>query len=156
VPALAYVEKFKQKHLAYSQPRLQRTRYRMSESLLFPASMTGRGILTIKPRPQHASNHPLIVDLQGDFNRLTSTKLKKRVKVYLKENTGNLAINFGGVTSAERRPLLMFLKRLRNDEARIRLVSIDSWQTDMADVVAYAKNYFQVFMDVECLTASFA
>jgi haloalkane dehalogenase len=156
VPALAFVEKFKQKHLAYSQPRLQRTRYRMSESLLFPASIKGHGILTIEPRLQQASNHPHIVDLQGVFNRLTATKLKKRVKVYLKENSGNLAINFCGVTSTEHKSALMFLKRLRNDEARIKLVSIDSWQKDMADVVAYAQSYFQVFMDVECLTASFA
>ncbi|HMD68070.1 MAG TPA: hypothetical protein VKF42_04260 [Chitinivibrionales bacterium] len=156
VPALAYVEKLKQKYLGYSQPRLQRTRYRMSKSLLFPVSITGRGTLTIEPRLQHASSHPLVVDLQGAFNRLTATKLKKRVNVYLRENSGNLAINFCGVTSTEHGSLLSFLKRLKGDEARIKLVSIDSSQTDMADVVAYAKNYFQVFMDVECLTASFA
>ncbi len=155
VPALAYIEKFKQKFLPYSQPKLQRTRYRMSESLLFPASI-GHGILTLKPRPQHAPSHPFIVDLQGAFNRLTATKLKKRVKLYLKENSGNLAINFGGVTSTEHNSLLTFLKRLKGHEERIKLVSIDSSRTDMADVVAYAKNYFQVFMDVECLTASIA
>ncbi|MBN1578266.1 MAG: hypothetical protein JW913_17025 [Chitinispirillaceae bacterium] len=157
VPAFAFMENFKQKHLAYSQIRLQRTRYRMSESLLLPVSLTGNGTLTIQPRLQHASKqHPLIVDLQGAFNRLTATKLTKRVKVYLKENSGNLAINFGGVTSAEHGSLLMFLKRLKTDGARIKLVSIDSLQADMADAVAYAKNCFQVFMDIECLTASFA
>lgn len=43
VPALAYVEKFKQKHLGYSQPRLQRTRYRMSENVLLPASIIRSG-----------------------------------------------------------------------------------------------------------------
>ena len=156
VPALAYVEELKQKHLGYSQPRLQRTRYRMSENLLFPASLTGHGILTVQPRLQHASSHPFIVDLQGAFNRLTATKLNKRVKSYLKENSGNLAINFGGVTSTEHGSLLTFLKKLKGDEARIKLVSIDFLQTDMTDVVAYAKSYFQVFMDVECLKVSFA
>jgi haloalkane dehalogenase len=156
VPALAFVENLKQKYRAYSQPRLQRTRYRTSESLLLPASLDGHGILTIKPRLQPASNHPFIVDLQGAFNRLTAAKLTKRVNVYLKENMSHLAINFSGVTSTERDALLGFLKKLRGQKDRIKIVSIDSRRPELADVINYAKSYFDVYADVNSLTASIA
>ncbi|MEE8382964.1 MAG: radical SAM protein [Thermodesulfobacteriota bacterium] len=156
VPGLALVEKLKLKHFAYSQANLQRTEYRMSASWLHPVSLTGDGILTIKPRPRHASHHPLVLDLHGVFDRMTAMKLKKRVESYLKKNRGHLAINFSGVTSTERDALLLFLKRLRGNKERIKIVNIDSLRTDMVDVVNYAKSYFEVFMDVEGLTASLA
>jgi anti-anti-sigma regulatory factor len=101
-------------------------------------------------------HHPLVVDLHGVFNRVTAMKLKKRIEAYLKKNRGHLAINFSGVTSNERGALLLSLKRLRGNKERIKIISIDSLRTDMADVVNYAKSYFEVFMDVEGLTASLA
>ena len=156
VPGLALVEKLRLKHFAYSQANLQRTEYRMSASWLHHVSLTGDGILTIKPRPRHASHHPLVLDLHGVFDRMTAMKLKKRVESYLKKNRGHLAINFSGVTSTERDALLLFLKRLRGNKERIKIVNIDSLRTDMLDVVNYAKSYFEVFMDVEGLTASLA
>ncbi|MBW1854272.1 MAG: hypothetical protein JRJ00_06275, partial [Deltaproteobacteria bacterium] len=64
-------------------------------------------------------------------------KLKKRVESYLKKNRGHLAINFSGVTSTERDALLLFLKRLRGNKERIKIVNIDSLRTDMVDVVNY-------------------
>jgi hypothetical protein len=156
VPVLALAEKFKLRHHAYSQARLQRTEYRISASLLHPAALKGGGILTIKPRLKCATHHFMIVDLHGVFDRITAMKLKKRIMAYLRENMGQLAINFSGVTLAERDALLLFLKRLRGNKDRIKIISIDSLRADMADVVNYAKNYFDVFMDVEGLTASLA
>jgi haloalkane dehalogenase len=157
VPVLALTEKFKQKHCAYPQARMQRTEYRMSASLLHPAALTGNGILTVKPELRFTARHPLVVvDLHGVFDRITAMKLKKRIEVYLKENMGHLAINFSGVTRAEQDALLLFLKRLRGNKKRIKIISIDSLRSDMADVVNYAKSYFEVFMNVEGLTASLA
>ena len=153
---LALAEKFKLKHCAYPQARLQRTEYRMSESWLHPAALKGNGILTIKPRPRYAAHHPLVVDLHGVFDRMTAKELKKRIKAYLKGNREPLAINFSGVTSTEQSALLSFLKRLKRNKERIKIISIDSFGSDMADVVNYAKTYFEVFMDVEGLTASLA
>jgi anti-anti-sigma regulatory factor len=153
---LALAEKFKQKHCAYPQARLQRTEYRMSESWLHPAALKGNGILSIKPRPRYAAHHPLVVDLHGVFDRMTAKELKKRIKAYLKGNREHLAINFSGVTSTEQGALLSFLKRLKRNKERIKIISIDSFGSDMADVVNYAKTYFEVFMDVEGLTASLA
>jgi len=156
VPLLAQVEKFKQKHFAYSQVKLRRTPYRMSASLLHPVTIKGDGLLTILPRLRFASHHPQVVDLKGVFNRMTARKLKKRVNTYLNENKGHLAINFSGVTNTEPDALFKFLKRLRGNEERIKIVSIDSLRTDIADIVNYAKRYFDVFVDVEGLTASLA
>jgi haloalkane dehalogenase len=155
VPAFALMEKFKLKHCAYPQARLQRTEYRISSNLLHPATLTGGGILTIKPRLRYAAHHPLVVvDLHGVFDRMTAMKLKRRIMAYLKENIGHLAINFSGVTRTERGAMLLFLKRLRGKKERIKIISIDSLKADMADVVNYAKSYFEVFMDIEGLTAS--
>jgi radical SAM superfamily enzyme YgiQ (UPF0313 family)/anti-anti-sigma regulatory factor len=156
VPVCALVEKFKLTHCAYPQARLKRTEYRMSASLLHPASLIGDGILTITPRLQLSAHHHLVVDLHGVFNRMTAMKLKKRIKAYLKENRGHLALNFSGVTSTEPGALLLFLKKLRGNKERIKIISIDSLRTDMVEVVNYAKSYFEVFLDVEGLTASLA
>jgi hypothetical protein len=156
VPVLALAEKFKLKHCAYPQARLQHTEYRMSESWLHHAALKGNGILTIKPRPRYAAHHPLVVDLHGVFDSMTAKELKKRIKAYLKGNREQLAINFSGVTSTEQSALLSFLKRLKGNKERIKIISIDSFGSDMADVVNYAKTYFDVFMDVEGLTASLA
>ena len=156
VPVLALAEKFKLKYCAYPQASLQRTAYRMSESWLHPAALKGNGILTIKPRPRYAAHHPLVVDLHGVFDRMTAKELKKRIKAYLKGNREQLAINFSGVTSTEQGALHSFLKRLKRNKERIKIISIDSFGSDMADVVNYAKTYFEVFMDVEGLTASLA
>jgi anti-anti-sigma regulatory factor len=156
VPVLALVENFKLKQRAYPQASLQRTEYRMSESRLHPVALKGKGVLTIKLRPRYVPHHPLVVDLHGVFDKMTAMKLKKRIETYLKKNRGHLAINFSGVTSTERDALLLFLKRLRGNKERIKIVSIDSLRTDMADLVNYAKSYFEVFMDVEGLIASLA
>ncbi|MGA1796238.1 MAG: B12-binding domain-containing radical SAM protein [bacterium] len=157
VPALALAEQFKLKHCAYPQVRMGRTEYRMPGSLLHPAPLTGNGTLTIRPRMWDAVHHPLIVvDLHGVFDKVSATDLKKRIKNYLKENMGHLAINFSGVTCAERDTLFLFLKRLRSKKERIKIISIDSLRADMADVVAYARSYFEVFTDIEGLTASLA
>jgi radical SAM superfamily enzyme YgiQ (UPF0313 family)/anti-anti-sigma regulatory factor len=155
-PVLAFVERFKLNHCAYPQAKLQRTEYRISANLMQPAALKGSGILTVKPRLRYAAHHILVVDLQGVFDRITATKLKKRINAYLKENMGHLAINFNGITCAERDALFLFLKRMRGNKKRIKIISIDSLRTEMADVVLYAKNYFEVFMDVEGLTASLA
>jgi hypothetical protein len=53
-------------------------------------------------------------------------------------------------------PLILFLKRLRGNKERIKIISVGSLRTDMVDVVNYAKSYFEVFMDVESLTTSLA
>jgi anti-anti-sigma regulatory factor len=156
VPLFARVEKFKLKNFAYKQPKLRRTEYRISERWLHPVSLTGEGVLTLKPRPRSAADHPLVVDLHGVFDRMTAKQLKKRIEAYLKENRGLLALNFSGVTRTERGALLLFLKRLRGNKERIKIVSIDSLRADMADVVNYAKSSFEVFRDVEGLTASLA
>ena len=156
VPVFSLMEKFKLTHCKYPQAKLQRTEYRMSASLLHHVALKGDGVLTITPRPRHATHHPLVVDLHGVFDTMTAMKLKKRIEAYLKENRGHLAINFSGVTSTERDALHLFLKRLRGKKERIKIISIDSLRADMADVVNYAKSYFEVFMDVESLTASLA
>ena len=83
-------------------------------------------------------------------------KLKKRVESYLKDSTGNLAINFSGVTTIDRDILFLFFERLLGYKERIKIVSIDSLRAEMADVVNYAKNYFEVFLDVESLTTALA
>lgn len=157
VPVLALVEQFKLKHCGYPQARMERTEYRMPGSLLHPAPLKGNGTLTIRPRMWDAVHHPLVVvDLQGVFDKVSAMDLKKRIKNYLKENMGHLAINFSGVTCAERDTLFLFLKRLRGKKERIKIINIDSLRADMADVVAYARSYFEVFTDIEGLTASLA
>lgn len=156
VPLLARVEQCKLKYFPYQQPKLRRTEYRITESWFHPASLTGNGILTLKPRPRSAADYPLIVDLHGVFDSMTAKKLKKRVEAYLKDNRGLLALNFSGVTRTERGALLLFLKRLRGNKERIKIISIDSLRAEMADVVNYAKSYFEVFSDVEGLTANLA
>jgi anti-anti-sigma regulatory factor len=154
VTMLAITEQFKLKHYAYPQARMERTDYRMPPSLLHPASLAGEGILTVTPGLRYAAHHLLVVDLCGVFDRITAMELKKRIKVYLKENIGHLAINFSGVTSTERDALFLFLKRLKGKKERIKIISIDSLRADMADVVNYARSYFEVFLNVEGLTAS--
>lgn len=156
VPALTAVEKFKLQNLPYPQPTLQRTEYRMSESWLHQVALRGDGVLTISPRPQDASHLPLVLDLHGAFDRITAMKLKKRIESYLKNSTGNLAINFSGVTTIDRDILFLFLERLRGYKERIKIISIDSLRAEMTDVVNYAKNYFEVFTDVESLTTALA
>mgnify|MGYP001814094235 FL=1 len=156
VPALTAMEKFKLKNLPYSQPKLRRTEYRMSESWLHQVALRGEGVLTIKPRPQNADQRTLVLDLDGAFDRITAMKLKKRIESYLQTSTGNLAINFSGLTTIDRDILFLFFERLLGYKERIKIISIDSLRAEMADVVNYAKNYFEVIMDVESLTTESA
>jgi haloalkane dehalogenase len=149
VPLFALVEKFKQKHFSYSQVKMQNTQYRMSPSLLQPFSLTGKGILTIKPRLPITDHLPLVIDLKGIFNRMTAKKLKKRIITFLNENRGSLAINFSGITITERDALLVILKRLRGKKERIKIISINSLRADITDAITYAKTYFEVFNTVE-------
>ncbi len=154
VPVLAFAEQIKIKHFAYPQAKLQRTEYRISDALKDSPGLAGDGLLTIKTRPRNIDHHPLVVDLQGVFNGITVTKAKKRIEDYLMENRGHLAINFKGITSFDQDALLIFLKKLTDYKERIKIISIDSLQAEMADVVTYARKYFEVFMDVDGLNKS--
>jgi uncharacterized protein (UPF0261 family) len=121
----------------------------MSPSLLQPFSLTGKGILTIKPRLPITDHLPLVIDLKGIFNRMIAKKLKKRIITFLNENRGSLAINFSGITITERDALLVILKRLRGKKERIKIISINSLRADITDAITYAKTYFEVFNTVE-------
>ncbi len=156
VPFLAFVEKFKLKYYAYPQSKLRRTRYKLSTNLLQPQAITGNGLLTIKPKVPYAAHYPLVVDLHGNFTMMTAMKLKKRIKTILNENMGHLAINFRGVTTIERDALFLFLKKLRDKNERIMIINIDSLRADIADIINYAKRYFEVYTIIEGLNASTA
>ena len=154
LPILALVEKYKLKHNDYSQAKMQRTEYRISRGLLYSESLTGNGTLTIKPKWSFKTHHPIIVDLNGVFNNITAMKLKKRIKAYLRNNFGQLAINFSGVTITKRNALLLFLKRIKTNKNRIKIISLDSIRKDMSDVINYASKYFKLFKNIEDLIAS--
>jgi haloalkane dehalogenase len=156
VPVLAQVEKMKQSRGMYSQVKVRRTGYRMSASLLHPVTILADEPLTVQPRLRHAAVHPLVVDLKGAFNKMTARKFKERVHTYLSENKGTLAINFSGVTKTEPEALFHFLKKIKGEKERIKIVSLDSLRADIAEAITYAKRYFEVFVDIERLTASFA
>ena len=144
VPALALTAKLRLTYGDYPQPVLCKTEYRMSKHALISGDLQGEGILKIELRPQSAAHHPLVVDLHGVFDRITSSKLVKRIEGYLKESRGNLAINFKGLTSIDRDALLGFFKKLRTHKGRIKLVSIDFLKSEWGDIVHYARNYFEV------------
>ncbi|MBN1980586.1 MAG: hypothetical protein JW795_03585 [Chitinivibrionales bacterium] len=154
VPLLASMERFKLAHFGYGQTNMQRTEYRISDSILKPAILQGGETLTIQPQQSYAAHFPLVVDLHGVMNRVTSALLAKRVETYLKENKGHCALNFSGITGIECPALLEFLKGLRSYRDRIKLISIDSVRLDIADAITYARKHFDVFSDVEGLTAS--
>jgi len=156
VPLFALAEKVKLDYCAYPQARLQRTEYRMAEGRLLATRLTGDGALSIRLRPRDKAHHPVVVDLDGVLNRMTAMKLKKSITAYLHEHKGNLALNFSGITRTERDAALLFLKKLKGYQERIIIISIDSLRADMADVTAYARRYFEVFMDVEGMAASLA
>ncbi len=156
VPALAFAAKLRLKYCSYPQPQLARTEYRMSPHALIPVDLQGEGILKINLRPLAAAHHPLVVDLHGAFDRITAAKLMKRIKSYLAENRGTLAINFSGLTSIDREALLKFFKKLRTYNERIKLVRIDYLKSEWGDIVNYAKNYFEVLIDEDGLTGSLA
>ncbi len=156
VPFLANMEKRKLKSGKYSQVKMHRTGYRMSPSLLLPSLIKGVEDLLVSPRIREASHHPLVVDLQGTFNKETAHKFKERVVTYLSENKGLLAINFSGLTKADPDALSGFLKKIKGDRERIKIVSLDALRSDLADVMNYAKRYFDVFGDVERMAASLA
>jgi haloalkane dehalogenase len=156
MPVLAYASKLRLKYGGYPQPTLGRTEYRMSEHTLIPVDLRGKGILQIKLRPRAAAHHPLVVDLHGVFDRITAAKLMKRIEGYLAKNRGHLAINFSGLTSIDRKALLMFFKKLRTYSERIKLVSIDYLKSEWDDIVNYAKSYFDVLIDEDSLASSLA
>ncbi len=152
VPAFALLEKFRLRCTSYSQAQPLRTAYRMSSNLLHTVQLSGKGMLTIKPRPRSADHHaPLVIDLHGALDHLTAAKLSKRAVSYLNENSGNLAINFRGVTCIENKALLRFFKNLRAYRQRVKIISIDSLQSEMSDVVAFARKSFDVCIDAECI-----
>ena len=151
VPALAFASKLQVKYGSYSQPELRRTEYRIGQHALIPGELRGAGILKIKLRPQAAAHSPLIVDLHGVFDRITAAKLMKRIKGYLEQHQGNLAINFSGLTSIDGDALLRFFKKLRSYNTRIKLVSIDYLKSEWSDLVHYAKSYFEVISAEEVL-----
>jgi anti-anti-sigma regulatory factor len=144
VPALTLTAKLRLTYGDYPQPVLCKTEYRMSKHALITGDLQGEGILKIELRPQSAAHHPLVVDLHGVFDRITSSKLVKRIEGYLEESRGDLAINFKGLTSIDRDALLGFFKKLRTHKGRIKLVSIDSLKSEWGDIVHYARNYFEV------------
>jgi anti-anti-sigma regulatory factor len=154
VPILAEVEKFKLRHFGYPQIKLKRTGYTMPMNSRQPLPVTGKGILTIKPRKPYATHYPLVVDLNGDFTMKTAKKLKKSIKVILNEKMGHLAINFRGVTSIEEDALFLFLKNLRDRNERIKIINIDSLEADINDTVNYAKSHFEVYTTIEGLKVS--
>jgi anti-anti-sigma regulatory factor len=149
VPALAFVENFKQAHYAYPQAKLKRTRYKLSTSLLQPLPVTGNGLLTIKPIIPNTADKPLVVDLHGDLTMETAKKLIQRIMAILKERLGHLAINFRGITSIDDNALLLFVKKLRAMSERIKIVNIDTVRADIADNITYAKKYFEVYTTIE-------
>jgi anti-anti-sigma regulatory factor len=155
VPLLAKVEKFKLKHFAYPQVKMERNAYRMTEGLHLPAILKGDGILKLKPRKQLKAKEPLIVDLKGNFNRTTAILLKKKVKVHLKKNPGPLAIDFSEVVCTKRNSLLVFLKKLKYNKKRISIINMHHLFKDMTDVLNYAKNYFKVFIDIDGLKSNY-
>jgi anti-anti-sigma regulatory factor len=154
VPALAMATKLRIKYGQYPQPGLGRTEYRMAKHALIPGNLQGEGILKIELRPQAADHQPLVVDLHGVFDRITSSKLVKRIEGYLEESQGNLAINFKGLTSIDRDALLRFFKKLRTYRERIKLVSLDTLKSEWGDIVNYATNYFEVLSAEEVLESS--
>ncbi|MFC1592272.1 B12-binding domain-containing radical SAM protein [Thermodesulfobacteriota bacterium] len=154
VPLFAGIEKFKLKHCGYPQARLQRTEYRMTPDRKPATSLDTGDLFTIKPRC--TEEQPLVVDIHGVFNRLTASRLKERIDMHLQQGTGPLALNFMGAVQVEREVLLGFLEKLRDCKERIKIVSIDSLQAEMDDVVSYARTYFEVFTNVEVLSASLA
>ncbi len=156
LPALACVSDFRHKYCAYSQPKLARTEYRMSPRMLVPVDLLGEGTLKIRLKEGLEDRYHLMVELHGVFDRVTAVKLKKRIEAYLKEHTGKLALNFHGVTEIERDALLRFFKKLRGYRERIKIVNVDSLSAEVADVIAYARNYFEVSVEEECLAKSTA
>lgn len=154
VPILASLEKRKLQSGRYAGIKMQRTDYRMSPSLQHPVTIQGKEQLLVNPRARHAPHHPLVIDLKGTFDKITADKFKKRVHTYLSENNGSLAINFSGVTTTEPDALFSFFRKIKSEKNRISFVSIDTLRADIADAVAYAKRYFDVFADEERLAAS--
>ncbi|NLW30152.1 MAG: hypothetical protein GXY77_01700 [Fibrobacter sp.] len=155
VPLLAQMEKHRLKSPKYTQIKMQRTRYRMSPSLLHPVTIKGKEQLSVHPRVRRASHHPLVIDLKGTFDNITAHEFKKRIQTYLSENSGVLAINFSEVTASEPDALFNFFKKIKSDKERIKIVSLDTQHLDIADIINYVKSYFEVFADVESLSASF-
>lgn len=147
IPTFDFMAKIKVRHRAYRQARLLSRIYKVPVRATAAAELWERSMLKIKARVQAGQNRHLTVDLYGAFNRLTAKQFKKRIEAYLKENSGHLAINFSGVTEIEREALLRFLKKLRGYRNRIKLVNIESLREEIADVVAYARNYFEVCID---------
>jgi len=153
VPVCALIEKYRLRLCAYSQASLQRTEYRMSSAArLHLARLAARGFLTV--RPLRTADHSLLVNIHGVFDRLTAAELRKKIQAYLQENRGQLALNFKGVAEAERDALLTFLKKLQGSKERIKIVSLQSLEADLTDVISYARRYFEVFLDVDGLDAS--
>jgi radical SAM superfamily enzyme YgiQ (UPF0313 family) len=153
VPVLALIEQMKLNRNIYPQVKARHTEYRMSASLLHPVIIHGNAPLTVSPRFRHAAVHPLVVDLKGAFNKVTGRRFKKRVDTYLTENKGSLAINFKDLTITEPEALIRFLKETRSQKERIKIVSLDTLRSDVADAISYAKRYFEVFKDVDALLA---
>jgi anti-anti-sigma regulatory factor len=156
LPVLARISDFRGRHFAYPQPKLARSEYRMSPRILAPVDLLGEGTLKIRLRQGFEDRYHLMVELHGVFDRVTAVKLKKRIEAYLEEHSGKLALNFHGVTEIERDALLRFFKKLRGYRERIKLVNIDSLSAEAADVIAYARDYFEVFIEEECLAKSMA
>jgi radical SAM superfamily enzyme YgiQ (UPF0313 family)/anti-anti-sigma regulatory factor len=133
-----------------------RVKERLSRSTLAPMELFGKGILHIKLRTPFENRRSLIVDLQGVFNKTTAMKLKNKIKAHLKENKGQLAINFSKLTDIESKALLRFLKKLRGFKEQIKIVCIDSLGEEMAEAILYARKYFEVFTDEERLVGTMA
>lgn len=154
VPVLARVEQFRLENFGYSQVSLRRTEYRMQQGQSSTKTAPAAESFSIKPQPHECANHPLVLDLHGVLDKMTASGAGTKIEDYLKKHCGQIAINFKGVTRVEGDTLMALLKRLIIHKDRVKIISIHAIQTDVADVVVYARSYFEVFMDMEGLANS--
>jgi len=144
VPTFAVFAKIKARHCAYRQARILRKTYRVPVSHTAAAALWERSRLRIKAQLAAGQSRLLRLDLHGVFNGWIGRQFRQRIEDYLRDNTGHIVINFSGLTAVERAALLRFLKTLRSHSERIKLMNLDALKADVADVVAYARTYFDV------------
>ena len=127
--------------------RLRMMEKERSENCAAPAPAVGaqEALLGMQTRTAEGACNPLVFDLQGVFNAVNALRLKDRVESLLKRDVDVrvLALNFREVTAIDREALLEFLEKLRGYKDRIKIVSIETFREELADVVKLCADLFR-------------
>ncbi|MFH2002515.1 MAG: radical SAM protein [Planctomycetota bacterium] len=104
------------------QPRIKRTRYRMSARDLVAERLRGKNIANLLNLDINWSQVPVVVKLEGIMDKVNASALARKIKGYLKNHRGEVILSIDRLDAIEDKALKRFLKKIKRYHGRAKIV----------------------------------